>query len=74
MQNPNLWPFTIAVMATKQSTKVRLPATITDFGTTQTQHWSGLSSLRCSIQLAWISNYIHYNVWDEITYPSLNFS
>ena len=23
---------------------------------------------------AWISNYIHYNVWDEITYPFLNFS
>ena len=21
---------------------------------------------------AWISNYIHYNVWDEITYPSPN--
>ena len=21
---------------------------------------------------AWISNYIHYNVWDEITYPFLN--
>ena len=24
--------------------------------------------------LAWISNYIHYNVWDEITYPFLNFN
>ena len=23
---------------------------------------------------AWISNYIHYNVWDEITYPILNFN
>ena len=23
---------------------------------------------------AWISNYIHYNVWDEITYPFLNFN
>ena len=23
---------------------------------------------------AWISNYIHYNMWDEITYPFLNFS
>ena len=21
---------------------------------------------------AWISNYIHYKVWDEITYPFLN--
>ena len=24
--------------------------------------------------LAWISNYIHYKVWDEITYPFLNFN
>ena len=23
---------------------------------------------------AWICNYIHYNVWDEITYPFLNFN
>ena len=23
---------------------------------------------------AWISNYIHYNMWDEITYPFLNFN
>ena len=23
---------------------------------------------------AWISNYIHYNVWDEITYPFINFN
>ena len=23
---------------------------------------------------AWISNYIHYNVLDEITYPFLNFN
>ena len=22
----------------------------------------------------WISNYTHYNVWDEITYPFLNFN
>ena len=22
---------------------------------------------------AWISNYTHYNVWDEIIYPFLNF-
>ena len=22
----------------------------------------------------WISNYSHYNVWDEITYPFLNFN
>ena len=23
---------------------------------------------------AWISNYIHFNVWDEITYQFLNFN
>ena len=23
---------------------------------------------------AWISNYIHYKVWNEITYPFLNFN
>ena len=23
---------------------------------------------------AWISNYIHYKVWDEITYPFPNFN
>ena len=23
---------------------------------------------------AWISNYIHYKMWDEITYPFLNFN
>ena len=22
----------------------------------------------------WISNYIHYKLWDEITYPFLNFN
>ena len=22
----------------------------------------------------WISNYTHYNVWNEITYPFLNFN
>ena len=24
--------------------------------------------------LAWISNYTHYKVWDEITYPFLHFN
>ena len=23
---------------------------------------------------AWISNYIHYKLWDDITYPFLNFN
>ena len=34
------------------------------------------SSERClwGIIPAWISNYIHYNVWDEITFPFPNFN
>ena len=33
----------------------------------------GLLSPRSLIP-AWISNYTHYNVWDEITYAFLNFN
>ena len=32
-------------------------------------HWHDLSLIQ-----AWISNNIHYEVWDEITYPFLNFN
>ena len=32
-------------------------------------YWHGWTLI-----LAWISNYIHYNVWDEITYPLPNFN
>ena len=32
-------------------------------------YWHGLTLIP-----AWISNYIHYNVWDEITYQFLNFN
>ena len=32
-------------------------------------YWHGLTLIP-----AWISNYIHYKVRDEITYPFLNFS
>ena len=32
-------------------------------------YWYGLTLI-----LAWISNYIHYKVWDEITNPFLNFN
>ena len=32
-------------------------------------YWHGLSLIP-----AWISNYIHYNVRGEITYPFLNFN
>ena len=27
-----------------------------------------------TLTLAWISNYIHYEIWDEITYPFPNFN
>ena len=27
-----------------------------------------------TLMQAWRSNYIHYNVWDEITYPFLHFN
>ena len=29
---------------------------------------------KSSLVPAWISNYTHYNVWVEITYPFLNFN
>ena len=29
---------------------------------------------RLTLIPAWISNYTHYNVWDEITYSFLNFN
>ena len=29
-------------------------------------YWQGLTLI-----IAWITNYIHYKVWDEITYPIL---
>ena len=32
-------------------------------------HWHALTLIP-----AWISNYIHYKVWDEITYPFPNFN
>ena len=32
-------------------------------------YWHGLTLIP-----TWISNYIHYKVWDEITYPFLNFN
>ena len=32
-------------------------------------YWHGLTLI-----LTWISNYIHYKVWDELTYPPLNFN
>ena len=31
--------------------------------------WHGLTLIP-----AWICNYIYYEVWDEITYPFLNFN
>ena len=32
-------------------------------------YWHGLTLIP-----AWMSNYIHYKMWDEITYPFLNFN
>ena len=32
-------------------------------------YWHGLTLIP-----AWISNYIHYKLWDEITYPFINFN
>ena len=32
-------------------------------------YWHGLTLIS-----AWISNYIHYKMWDEIIYPFLNFN
>ena len=37
-------------------------------------HWPLLLTWFNFIIPAWISNYTHYNVWDEITYPFLNFN
>ena len=36
-------------------------------------HWSLLLTW-INVNPAWISNYIHYTVWDEITYPFPNFN
>ena len=32
-------------------------------------YWLGLTLIP-----TWISNYTHYNVWDEITYPFIKFN
>ena len=37
--------------------------------TSSTFYWQGLTLIP-----AWISNYMPSNVWDEITYPFLNFN
>ena len=36
--------------------------------------WTNCWTLDWLLIPAWISNYIHYNVWGEITYPFLNFN
>ena len=33
-----------------------------------------VNGLPSGASVAWISNYIHYKVWDEIIYPFLNFN
>ena len=41
--------------------------TVKNPGTTYMSWW-------LNAETAWISNHIHYKVWDEITYPFLNFN
>ena len=36
--------------------------------------WAPFHKHGLTLISAWISNYIHYNVWDEITNPFLNFN
>ena len=36
--------------------------------------WAPFYQHGLTLILAWISNYIHYKLWDEITYPFLNFN
>ena len=36
--------------------------------------WAPFYKHGLTLTLAWISNYIHYEMWDEITYPFLNFN
>ena len=38
------------------------------------QRISNLTLFYFTLIPAWISNYIHCNVWDEITYPFPNFN
>ena len=36
--------------------------------------WAPFYKHGLALILAWIRNYIHYKMWDEITYPFLNFN
>ena len=36
-------------------------------------NWSPFYWYGCTLIPSWISNYIHYNVWDEITHPFSDF-
>ena len=38
------------------------------------QIWGSFYWYGSTLIPAWISNYIHYKAWDEITYPFLNFN
>ena len=37
-------------------------------------HVLPLCGIQATLNPAWTSNHIHYKVWDEITYPFLNFN
>ena len=40
----------------------------------ETDFWAPFYLHGLTLIPAWISNYIHYKVWDAITYPFLNFN
>ena len=40
----------------------------------QVQTWDPFYLHRLTLIPAWISDYIHYKVWDDTTYPFLNFN
>ena len=41
--------------------------------TAELMHWHPLNQRGLTLFPAWMSNYIHYEIWDEIIYPFPNF-
>ena len=37
-------------------------------------YWASFYYYGLTLIPAWISNYVHFKMWDEITYPFLNFN
>ena len=50
---------------------ITYPYSLAQWQSQQHRFWD---QYQLGIDPAWISNYIHYKVWDEITYPFLNFN